>query len=265
MPAGVSAHRSRSSAAAPGKRACGSAAGDGVTFLGWRSDEEIRDLYRTSRAVLLPGIEDFGMVPVEAQACGCPVVALGIGGACETVQHGVTGTLAGDDSVEAFAMALDECRRTPFDQARIRANAEQFSTARFADAFPRGRRRGTAARPGLPSHDAPLQPAARRLLRPFGRVPRHGGVHARVPAAVRDRGRPHSHYKGAASVRAVPKVAALHRSARPDRVPGPGAVPAPARPLADGRLLRRLRRQHSRRRPRGHRHVVLPDLLVPTR
>ena len=77
--------------------------------------------------MLLPGIEDFGMVPVEAQACGAPVVALGNGGACETVRHGVTGILADDDSVEAFAAALDECRRTPFDRGAIRANAEQFS------------------------------------------------------------------------------------------------------------------------------------------
>ena len=51
-------------------------AGPDVQFLGWRSNEEIRDLYQRATAVLLPGVEDFGMVPVEAQACGCPVVAL---------------------------------------------------------------------------------------------------------------------------------------------------------------------------------------------
>ena len=74
-----------------------------VEFLGWRSDEEVRELYQRASAVLLPGIEDFGMVPVEAQACGTPVVALGTGGACETVQHGVTGILVDHESVEAFA------------------------------------------------------------------------------------------------------------------------------------------------------------------
>jgi glycosyltransferase involved in cell wall biosynthesis len=75
------------------------------------------------------------MVPVEAQACGAPVVALGIGGACETVQHRATGILAAESSVEAFAAALDECRRTPFDREAIRANAERFSLQRFLREF----------------------------------------------------------------------------------------------------------------------------------
>ena len=47
--------------------------GNGIELVGWRSDEEIRDLYRTSIAAILPGEEDFGIVPVEAQACGRPV------------------------------------------------------------------------------------------------------------------------------------------------------------------------------------------------
>jgi len=64
------------------------------------------------------------------------VVALGAGGALETVQHGVTGLLAAESSVESFAAALDECRRTPFDRAAIRANAEQFSRERFLATFP---------------------------------------------------------------------------------------------------------------------------------
>jgi glycosyltransferase involved in cell wall biosynthesis len=109
--------------------------GDAVRFLGWLSDEEIRDLYSRATAVLLPGVEDFGMVPVEAQACGAPVVAVGIGGACETVLDGVTGMLADDGSVEAFAEALDQCRRTPFDREAIRANALRFSRERFRSGF----------------------------------------------------------------------------------------------------------------------------------
>jgi len=113
-----------------------SLAGPSVRFLGWKADEEIRALYQQAAAVLLPGTEDFGMVPVEAQACGTPVVALGAGGARETVRHGVTGILAGESSVESFAAALDECRRTPFDRGAIRANAEQFSRERFLQAFP---------------------------------------------------------------------------------------------------------------------------------
>ena len=56
-------------------------AGPDVRFLGWLPDEEIRTLYRSATATLLPGIEDFGIVPVESQACGTPVVALDDGGA----------------------------------------------------------------------------------------------------------------------------------------------------------------------------------------
>jgi glycosyltransferase involved in cell wall biosynthesis len=103
--------------------------------VGWRTDEEVRGLYQRAAAVLLPGIEDFGMVPVEAQACGAPVVALGTGGARETVRHGVTGILAEGTSVDAFAAALDECRRTPFDRAAMRGNAERFSRERFLHDF----------------------------------------------------------------------------------------------------------------------------------
>ena len=109
--------------------------GSAVRFLGWRSDEEIRDLYRSARAVLLPGVEDFGMVPVEAQACGCPVVALAIGGACETVTDGVTGILVRDASVDAFADALLSAGADRFDRAAIRANAERFSRERFMTEF----------------------------------------------------------------------------------------------------------------------------------
>jgi glycosyltransferase involved in cell wall biosynthesis len=110
-------------------------AGPGVEFLGWRSDEEIRELYRRSTAVLLPGVEDFGMVPVEAQACGCPVVALNAGGASETVVDGETGVLVEDSTAEAFADGLDRVRRQAFDRERLREHALQFSRARFLAQF----------------------------------------------------------------------------------------------------------------------------------
>ena len=110
-------------------------AGGDVEFLGWATDEETRQLYRAAAAVLLPGVEDFGLVPVEAQACGTPVVALGEGGACETVVDGVTGALAAGPSVDAFADALDRALATPFDRAAIRANALRFSRPRFLTEF----------------------------------------------------------------------------------------------------------------------------------
>ena len=80
-------------------------AGPDVTFLGWRSDDEIRDLYGRAAAVLLPGVEDFGMVPVEAQACGAPVVALRAGGACETIVDGVTGN--GEYAIAVVTWEMD--------------------------------------------------------------------------------------------------------------------------------------------------------------
>ena len=110
-------------------------AGPGVQFLGWRSDEEIRELYQQATAVLLPGVEDFGLVPVEAQACGCPVVALGAGGACETVVDGETGVLVPDGSVEALAAGLDRARAIQFDPAAIRTHALRFSRDRFKTDF----------------------------------------------------------------------------------------------------------------------------------
>lgn len=110
-------------------------AGPTVAFLGWRSDEEIRDLYRRSAAVLLPGVEDFGLVPVEAQACGTPVVALAQGGACETVRDGVTGVLVHEESAEGFAAALARLRVLPLDPDAIRTSAERYSRERFMTEF----------------------------------------------------------------------------------------------------------------------------------
>jgi glycosyltransferase involved in cell wall biosynthesis len=109
--------------------------GPEVEFLGWQSDEEIRALYRTSAAVLMPGVEDFGIVPVEAQACGCPVVALDAGGARETVVDGTTGVLVSAPTAEAFADGLERIRTSRFDRDAIRANALRFSRARFQRAF----------------------------------------------------------------------------------------------------------------------------------
>jgi len=99
---------------------------------GPRTNEEIRELYRGARAVVLPGEEDFGIVPVEAQACGRPVVALGRGGALETVRHGTTGVLTGEATPEALAGALRHAAAHDFDPAAIRAHADAFNRDRFA-------------------------------------------------------------------------------------------------------------------------------------
>lgn len=110
-------------------------AGTDVRFVGWRSDEEVRELYRSATAVLLPGLEDFGIVPVEAQACGTPVIALRAGGALETVVDGETGVLVAEPTSGAFAEAVERVQRQPFDRAVIRRHAERFSKARFRREF----------------------------------------------------------------------------------------------------------------------------------
>jgi glycosyltransferase involved in cell wall biosynthesis len=106
-------------------------AGDGIQFRGWCTNEEIRDLYRSSIATILPGEEDFGIVPLEAQACGRPVVALGRGGALDTVIDGETGVLFADTSVDSLAAALTRAAGIHWDAARIRRHAEGFSRNRF--------------------------------------------------------------------------------------------------------------------------------------
>ena len=103
-----------------------------VEFLGSLTDEQLRQEYRTARAVILPGEEDFGIAPIEAQACGRPVVALARGGALETVVDGVTGVLVPEATVASLAQGLRRVRELPFDTARIRRHAERFSRERFA-------------------------------------------------------------------------------------------------------------------------------------
>ena len=103
-------------------------AGPGVEFTGRLSDEAIRDEYRQALAVVLPGEEDFGIVPVEAQACGRPVVAIGRGGALETVLDGETGVLT---APQALAGGLERAAAGRFDPVRIRQHAERFARTRY--------------------------------------------------------------------------------------------------------------------------------------
>ena len=113
------------------------AAADGtrgtVQFLGRLSNEAVRESYQRAAVVLLTGEEDFGIVPLEAQACGRPVVALGRGGAVETVLPGETGLLVDEPAADAFADAIVQAMRRRFDPAGIRRHAERFSRVRFGD------------------------------------------------------------------------------------------------------------------------------------
>jgi glycosyltransferase involved in cell wall biosynthesis len=103
-----------------------------VEFLGSLTDEEIRDEYRRALAVILPGEEDFGIAPVEAQACGRPVVAFAAGGALETVIDGDTGVLFTELTARSLAGALERVAAARIDENRLRHHAEQFSRERHA-------------------------------------------------------------------------------------------------------------------------------------
>jgi glycosyltransferase involved in cell wall biosynthesis len=109
-------------------------AGPSVEFLGWQRDEVIRDHYRRCRALLFPGEEDFGIVPVEAMACGCPVIALGRGGAAETVDD-LVGRLYPEPGSAGLADAIDawELDRRPHDPIRSRHRAEAYALPVFRD------------------------------------------------------------------------------------------------------------------------------------
>jgi glycosyltransferase involved in cell wall biosynthesis len=106
-----------------------------VQLLGSLSDDEVRDQYRRAAAVLLPGEEDFGIAPVEAQACGTPVIALARGGALETVVDGTTGVLFDEATPQALAAANARAGRLQFDRAAIRAHAVKFDRAVFSHAI----------------------------------------------------------------------------------------------------------------------------------
>lgn len=102
-----------------------------VELLGWRSDGEVREFYRRCRFLVFPGEEDFGIVPLEAQACGRPVIAFRRGGLTETIVDGETGVFFDEQGGEALAAAVDRAASRTWDPAVIRTNAERFSVQQF--------------------------------------------------------------------------------------------------------------------------------------
>ena len=117
----------------PNRKALELRASTNVRFLGRLSDDDVRALYRRASMVLLPGEEDFGIVPLEAQACGRPVVALARGGALETVIPGETGALVEASTPEAFADAIRGLLASPIEPAAARRQALRFGRSRFGD------------------------------------------------------------------------------------------------------------------------------------
>ena len=104
-----------------------------VEFLGWRGDDEVLDLYRNCRLLVFPGEEDYGIVPLEAMACGKPVVAFGRGGATETVVDGATGLFFAEQTPDALCEAVSRAAGADWDRAAIRARAERFGVAQFLE------------------------------------------------------------------------------------------------------------------------------------
>jgi glycosyltransferase involved in cell wall biosynthesis len=102
-----------------------------VELLGHVSDSELQGLMRGTRALLFPQFEDFGMTPLEVNACGRPVVAYGAGGAVDTVIDGVTGVLAASQDVPSFVSAMRRLEATKFNAHGLRNHALQFSRDRF--------------------------------------------------------------------------------------------------------------------------------------
>jgi glycosyltransferase involved in cell wall biosynthesis len=97
------------------------------------SDERLRELYRGASVLVFPALEDLGMIPVEAQACGTPVVGLDEGGTRDTVVHGTTGLRVKEQTVGAFAEAIEALAANPPDPAACREHAETFSRPRFIE------------------------------------------------------------------------------------------------------------------------------------
>jgi glycosyltransferase involved in cell wall biosynthesis len=110
---------------------------DNVRFVGRVSDEDLRGLYRGCRALIFPGLEDFGMAPVEAQACGRPVVCYGGGGVTESVVDGETGIHFRPQQPEALADAVERAEKRTWDAAEIRRRSLAFSRSRFRDRMER--------------------------------------------------------------------------------------------------------------------------------
>ena len=108
-------------------------AGPRARFLGYVDDRRLNDLYRSHKALLFCGEEDFGIVPLEAIGRGCPVVAFARGGALETVEPGRGGVLFEEATVDAVIDAIRQARATAWDPNIMLASSHRFGARRFRD------------------------------------------------------------------------------------------------------------------------------------
>jgi len=117
------------------RKALEAMAGPNISFEGWQPDAVVLEHYRNCRLLVFPGEEDFGIVPLEAQACGKPVVAFNRGGACETIRSNETGSFFDRQTPEALAAAVHIAGKRLWDPVTIRRHAENFSHANFIRAM----------------------------------------------------------------------------------------------------------------------------------
>ena len=110
-------------------------AGPTVRLAGRVDDAELLELYRGCRGLILPGIEDAGIAPLEAMACGRPAIVLQDGGAAEAIEDGRTGVLIRDCTPAAINQAVDTAEKLSFNTREIRQHAEGYSTSVFASRF----------------------------------------------------------------------------------------------------------------------------------
>ena len=106
-------------------------AGNRAEFRTGISDEALRDLYAGAKALLFPGLEDFGMIPVEAQSAGTPIIAYGAGGALETVSGGETGVFFAEQTVNSLCEAIESFEASEWDAETIRRHARRFHPSNF--------------------------------------------------------------------------------------------------------------------------------------
>jgi len=113
----------------PHKKYLQSISADNIEFLGFRPDSDVSSYMEGCRALIFPGEEDFGIVPLEAMACGKPVLAYGKGGALETVIPGETGELFYDDNIQSMEDALAKLlnNEKKYKSPHIRKHAESFN------------------------------------------------------------------------------------------------------------------------------------------
>jgi glycosyltransferase involved in cell wall biosynthesis len=110
-------------------------AGPNVQVMGWQPNEVLKDHLQRARGFVFGGEEDFGIILLEAQACGTPVVAYGRGGALETVVENETGLFFGEQNVESLQSAVAEFETLAWDALACRHNAERFSARTFRENF----------------------------------------------------------------------------------------------------------------------------------